>query len=315
MAKTFKRIAALALALTLVVCFAVSASAVAPTVATTTQYVAGDTTKVNVTVSITGNDADYVTYYATKGGEDVYIDQVDLSSGSATIKYQTAADDLGGTVKVGYTNGAAFDESIDSYTITTDKGTLSHSVIPNSGTITVTISDYEASANMKFKDVSADGATVTSSEEALGTITVVLSNPTGNVALTVNEEANTQPVAATAIHLASAGVTVTADTIDPDDYAKADDTRITVIGAVKNVADDDFGVIISSEVIADTTAADLSAYDAWAAEVKNTQGAFAVQIIDDGTYFEAGTYYTAVYAKSADGKYTITAGNSFTVGQ
>jgi len=258
-------------------------------------------------------DLQNASYIAEQDSKDVYIDQLDLSSGSATIKYQTAADDLGGTVKVGYTNGAAFNELIDSYTITTDKGTLSHSVIPNSGTITVTISDYEASANMKFKEVSASGATVTSSLEASGTITVTLSNPTGNVALTVIEEANTQPVAATATHLASAGVTVTAGTIDPDNYAKAGDTRITVIGNVKNVANDVFGVIISDTAITDTTAADLSAYDTWAAEVKNPQGTFAVQIIDDGTEFEAGTHYTAVYAKNSDGTYTITAGDSFTV--
>ena len=309
MAKTFKRIAALALALTLVVCFAVSASA-APTVATTTQYVTGSNEgKVNVTVSITDPNApDYVTYYATKGGEDVYIDQVDLSSGSATIKYQTAAGDLGGTVKVGYTNGTAFDKSIDGRTVTANKGTVTTPVIPTTGTATVTISGYVASDNMNFKDVTAVGATVTSSEEVSGTITVSLSNITGDVALTVNEVANTQPVAATAIHLASASVTVTDDTAD--DYAVKDDTRITVIGAVTNVADNDFGVIIS-----DTEISEYDANKAWKAEFKNDKGAFAVQIIDDGTEFEAGTYYTAVYAKSADGTYTVTAGDSFTVGQ
>lgn len=309
MAKTFKRIAALALALTLVVCFAVSASA-APTVATTTQYVTGSNEgKVNVTVSITDSDApDYVTYYATKGSKDVYIDQVDLSSGSATIKYQTAAGDLGGTVKVGYTNGAAFDESIDSYTVSAGIYEVTPSVIPNSGTVTVTISGYVASENMKFKNVSAEGATVTSSVEESGIITVVLSNPDDDVELTVNEEPNKQPVAATATHLASAGVTVTTDT--DDEYADAGNTRITVIGAVTGVADNDFGVIISNT--------EISAYDAnkaWKAEVKNDKGAFAVQIIDDGILFEAGTYYTAVYAKSEDGTYTISAGNSFTVGQ
>lgn len=313
MAKTFKRIAALALALTLVVCFAVSASA-APTVATTTQYVTGDTTNVNVTVNITDTAApDYVTYYAIKDSKNVYIDQVALSSGSATIKYQTAAGDLGGTVKVGYTGGPnAVPGDSDSFTVSAGNYTVTPSVIPNSGDATVKISGYVASQGMKFKDVTTDGnASATSILNQDGTITVTLSNIRGNVTLTVNQESSTPPVLATATHLASASVTVTANTVDG--YASEGDTRITVIGAVTDAEDNEFGVIIS-----DT---EITAYDvnkAWKAEVKNDKGAFAVQIIDDNTtnLFKDGTkYYTAVYAKNSDGTYKVTAGGSFTVGQ
>ena len=313
MAKTFKKIFALATAIALVVCFAVSASA-APRVTTTTKYVTGsDEGKVNVTVSITDSDAPYVTYYATKGSKDVYIDQVDLRSGSATFTYQTEADDLGGTVRVGYSKTEpATDWEIDGYEVSAGSYAVTPSVIPTTGTATVTISGYVASDNKRFKEVSAVGANVTSSEEVSGTITVSLSNIEGDVTLTVIEEDSTQSVAASATHLASAGVTVSNDIID--DYAKEGDTRITVIGVVTDVADNDFGVIISDIEITATTAANLDAYDTWAAEVKNAQGAFAVQIIDDVAEFE-GTYYTAVYAKSADGTYTIGAGNSFTVGQ
>ena len=239
---------------------------------------------------------------------------------SAIINYQTDADNLGLTVKVGYTNGSnAVPSTIEGRTVlaTGGTGTLSvtPSVIPNTygatETVTVTISGYVASEGKIFKDVTAANADAASTLSQDGsTITVTLSNIRGNVTLTVNEEVSVQPAVVTATHLASAGVTVTDDT--DDENAVAGNRRITVIGAVEGVADDgEYGVIISNETIDEYNAA-----NAWAAKTKNGKGAFAVQIIDDNSLFTVGArYYTAVYAKKADGSYAISSVSEFTVGQ
>lgn len=324
MAKTFKRIAALALALALVVCFAVSASA-AVTVTTKTTYVsAEDESNVNVDVTLSGAVADYVTYYATNpAGEVVYIDQADFSSGTANIKYQTAATSLKGNVKVGYTGltGNAQQEYINAKTVTlgTDKayipseetaGTVTFAYTPGAG--------YTVDASCVTATV---GAVTAASMSDDGTkVSITLSGVTGDTTLTITpkEVPNTT---ATATYLAGAGVTVTEET--KDDYAANGNKRVTVIGAVSDVTDNTFGVIIKDAEITSATegkltADEFAAYanDTWDAKVKGDNGAFAVQIVDeDDTTFTSDSYYAVVYAKNSDGSYTITDAGSFTIGQ
>lgn len=318
MAKTFKRIAALAMAIALVVCFAVSASAIS--VATTTQYVAGDESKVNVTVNVTdGGDAAYVTYYATKDSTPVFIDQEALDGGNATIQYQTAATNLKGSVIVGYTDGAATNWSINGYTVSAGAYTVTPSVIPNDKDTTATVKiAYTASENKKFEKVEPTNATVTSATEAAdGTITVVLANVTGDVTLTVKEQAATAPDAKVT-YIDGAAIKVGEDNLgeDPANTAVKGNRKLTVIGQFTGNAKE-YGVAISStEAI---TKANIAAAEKYAALGKNTNGVFAVQLIDEGedvvgAVIQSGVnYYAAIYAELENGDYVITASDVITV--
>ena len=324
MAKTFKRIAALALALALVVCFAVSASA-AVTVTTKTTYVsAEDELNVNVDVTLSGEAAAYVTYYATNPkGEVVYIDQADFSSGKANIKYQTAASSLKGDVIVGYTDGSATSSDINAKTVTLgdDKayipsgeteGTVTFAYTPGAG--------YTVDASCVKVTAGTGTVTAASMSDDCTKVSITLSGVTGDTTLTITPK-EVPNITATATYLAGAGVTVTEET--KDDYAANGNRRVTVMGAVSDVTDNKFGVIIKNEEITSATEGKLTAEEftaladyAWAAEVKGDNGAFAVQIVDvDGTTFTSDSYYAAVYAKNSDGSYTITDSGSFTIGQ
>lgn len=322
MAKTFKRIAALALALALVVCFAVSASA-AVTVTTKTTYAsAEDKLNVNVDVTLSGDRADYVTYYATNPkGEVVYIDQADFSSGTANIKYQTAATSLKGDVTVGYTNGSATSSDINAKTVTlgTDKAYIPSEETAGTVTFAYTL-DAGYTVDATCVTPSAGTVTAASMSDDGTKVSISLSGVTGDTTLTITPK-EVPNITATATYLAGAGVTVTEET--KDDYAANGNRRVTVIGAVSDVTDNKFGVIIKNEEITSATEGKLTAEEftaladyAWAAEVKGDNGAFAVQIVDvDGTTFTSDSYYAAVYAKNSDGSYTITDSGSFTIGQ
>lgn len=99
--KTFKKIIALAMAIALVVCFAVSTSAME--VATTTKYVDGQA-NVEVTVNVTDAAEGYVTYYAKNGSTPVYVDQASVGNdGAASFKFKTAAANINSTVIMGNT--------------------------------------------------------------------------------------------------------------------------------------------------------------------------------------------------------------------
>jgi hypothetical protein len=313
MAKTFKRIAALATAIALVVCFAVSASAI--NVATTTQY-AATAGNVNVTVRVTEGGNGYVTYYATKDSTPVFIEQEALVGGNATIQYQTAETNLKGTVKVGYTGntGSAETKAIDAYTIKYNGGS---EIIPTGETrktsATITMA-YTASENKKFDTVTVDDntkATVTSATETNGTITVVLASITGDVTLTVVEQAETAPDAKVTF-LDAAAIKVKADHDAGSEYNEATEgnRKFTVIGQFTGTADE-FGVAVSTEKITEANIASATKYAALGA---NDIGVFAVQLIDEGTdaegavIYSGSSYYVAIYAKLKNGDYVIAAG-------
>lgn len=299
MVKTFKRIAALAMAIALVVCFAVSASAV--DVSTTTTYVTGDETKVNVSVSVTDyGAADYVTYYAYNGSTPVFIDQVDGSFGSAVFNFQTAATNLNSAVKVGYTAAdSATSEYITANTITYN-GTVLATLPTATTTATVTIEDYTLESGMTVGSVSADAnATVGTFAYTDGSITVQLTNISGDVVLTVTETAVAED-------------TSIAKILDAGMVMDGDARKLTVLGAATGT--DEYGVIISTAEIKDTyTDGEIATLTensvAFKAEMQGTNGVFAVQVIDnatdgDGEILIAAneSYNVAVYVKTSNGQ-------------
>ena len=309
MAKTFKRIAALATAIALVVCFAVSVSAI--DVKTTTQYVTdSNETKVNVTVDVSDTTAEYVTYYATKSGV-VYVDQVAVTNGSAQIKYQTDAANLKGEVKVGYTGGTdALDKAIDANTISYKGGSK---LIPNAATTATIVFDYAPAADMTVGAVTVSGAAELDGEYTYipetGKISVALKNIKGDAAIDVKEVEAEKPDATVEV-IDAAALVVKADNEGESDVNKANtgDRKLTVIGQVLNA--DKYGIVVSKNAL-ETEYANLAAlkaagdvYEALASVTEGTnKGLFAVQIIDQATVaaditVEAGEeYYVAVYAE------------------
>ena len=318
-----KKIIALVAAIALVVCFAVSASAV--TVLTTTAYTNG-TEDVTVNVTVTGIDEGAnVTYYATKTDgsttSNVHIDQAKADASGAAFEFVTAATNLESTVKVGYTGAsAAKDADITGYTVTYPNGSIN---VPNSGVTSIPIS-YEPSTGKVFKAITVTAGTADIDQEATkatattdGAVTVILNTAlVGDVTFGVEEEdAPIGTLTATAGHIESEALVVAAsvkpeynggikidgikesldkdaaDIEDADEIAKANadkvgDRKLTVIGQVKNT--DVYGIIVSTTEITTTKvteAAFESTYkaDAYAGATKNAEGIFAIQLIDIST--------------------------------
>ncbi len=314
MAKTFKRIAALATAIALVVCFAVSASAI--NVVTTTQY-AGE--NVNVTVNVTeGGSAAYVTYYAKNpAGNVVYVDQEALVGGSATIKYQTAESSLKGEVKVGYTGAnSAETKDIAANTITYPGGTK---YLPTEEkTATITFSYTPTTEGKKVGTVTADAnATVGewTYDSSTGTVRVPLSEIKGDVTLSLTETDSVIDTAVAtfidaALMIVKDGALGEAEGVNT---AKAGDRKMTVIGKAQNATN--YGIIVSESAIATGERDNLEGFDVYEAFGQRTDGLFAVQVIDEGEdataenaiFNNSKSYYVAVYVKTASGKYKVDA--------
>lgn len=314
----FKKIAALTAAVAMVGAFAASASAV--NVTTTTQYVEGNEAKVNVIANVSDlGGAVEVTYYATNGDEVVYVDQATAKTdGTATFDYVTAATNLDSGVKVGYTNAtAAEDASIPGYVIS-GEGIAAVKVpteeINGTHALAYTLADGKV-----FKGVTAEGATVVSAEYANGTLTVVLADAAGDVALTVvAEDAIVYPDATGSF---VAGAAIISD--GAADYEGAEDVnaekgnrKLTVIAQVADAAE--YGIIVSADAIEAGEVEALPA-GAYVAKGTNDAGFFAVQVIDNGEDAEGAliqsgkAYNTAIFFKNANtGKYTIVAGNAVT---
>ncbi len=328
-----KKIAALATAIALVVCFAVSASAV--NVATTTAYTNG-TEDVTVNVTVTGIDeGTNVTYYAKKDAVDVHIDQAKATASGASFEFVTAATNLDSSVKVGYTGASeAEDADITGYTVNYPAGSK---VYPTE-TTTVTF-PYALGEGKLFNtvDVTAGTATVANATYADGTVTVTFAAKlAGDVTLAVaTTDAPVEVPTATATFIDAAAVVAT-DKIDgtvsgegkdavtnPDDSqetidANADqagDRKLTVIGKVN--AEAAYGIIVSETAIESgvINAAAFGAYTSYAGATKNELGEFAIQLIDtsaadsEDAFVKKGVnYYVAIYALDANGSYVITAG-------
>lgn len=339
----FKKIAALTLAIALVVCFAVSASAI--NVLTTTAYVTG-TEDIKVNVTVTGIDEGAnVTYYAKNGAADVHIDQAKATASGASFEFNTAATNLESTVKVGYTGAsAAADAVIEGYTVTYPAGSK---VIPTAAT-TVSF-PYTLGEGKVFEavNVSAGTATIANAEYANGNVTVTFTAISSDVTLAVVEAAapiETPTATAEAIEAAAVVVKANAEydegikidgvkeSLDKDaaDVKDADviaganadkvgDRKLTVIGKVS--AASAYGVVISETEITTgvINAAAFANLNSYAGATKNDEGVFAIQLIDtsaadsEDAFVKAGTtYYTAIYALDANGAYVITAGATVT---
>jgi len=329
-----KKVIALVAAIALVVCFAVSASAV--NVATTTTYVGTEDVKVNVTVTGIDEGAN-VTYYATKAGANVHIDQEKATAEGATFEFNTKESNLDSAVKVGYTGAAAAENAvIEGYTVTYPAGSK---IIP---TEAKSISfPWSPSADKVFDAVSvtAGTATVASATYAEGNVTVVFETIESNVTLAVSEvDAPIGTVTATATIVEAGAVLVAASEdpyyqggikidgvkeglgeFDPDvtdesiiagaNADKVGDRKLTVIGQVASASE--YGVIVSeSEIASETIKAkyfeDKYGANAYAGATKSDEGIFAIQLIDVSAadsadaFVKAGVnYFTAVYALDA----------------
>ena len=338
--KVLKKIAALVTAIALIVCFAVSASAVE--VLTSTTY--ADNGEVRVAVTVTDVDPDAnVTYYATRTIEGVvtpvHIDQTKAIGTTATFEFNTDEANLLSEVKVGST-GTAATGSIEGYTVICGGQTRDVVNADDSYTLQFT---YDRTEGKKFKDVSVQSGnalTNLSSSEDNGTITVTFTGITSDVTLQVNEEDDSSgAVTAEASLIGSAGIVVKANTdysqgikmetiyddnnnvdTDSDNNANANadkvgDRKLTVIGKVSVSEGKRYGVIVTTGNITTGTisADDFAALSdkTYAGATKGSDGVFAVQLIDtssntEGTAFiEVGDYNTAIYAEDDNGSFVI----------
>ncbi len=334
----FKKAVALVAAIMLVVCFAVSASAV--NVQTTTTYAGND---VHVDVTVTGVAANSnVTYYATRVIEGVntpvHIDQTQAEGTTAHFEFNTDAANLMSAVKVGSVDAAAATDSIEGYTVTYNGD---GKIVPNGESSYSLTFDYEGTPNYEFKEATAapaENVTGFSASQDGEYITFTFTAITGDITITsTEEEVPVGTVTAEATALEAAGLVVKAYAGDIEDYEheikwdgtivdgetvwtedanaeKVNDRKITVIGKVAQATE--YGVIVTKDAITEG-AISANAFKAledanktYAGATIGDDGIFAVQLIDTSditapAFIEAGTYNTAIYAKDANGAYVI----------
>lgn len=317
MAKTgvLKKVAALTAAFALVGSFAVSASA-AVGVETTTTYKSGDTSKIDVSVNVTGvANGTMVTYYATNPNSTlennvVYVNQTNAKDG-ADFTFTTNASYLEGTAVLAGADGedtpASGAISGRVVNVTGDGITATAKYIPNGATTGTIVVPCTASV-VANTVVTSNNATVTAFTLSGGNLTISLRNITGTEAIAVAVEA-ADVANVSAQHIDSAATNGAANETD------AGNGKITVLAKVAGEVEE-FGILTSASAIADGTASDLSAYNAYKALGRNATGHFAVQLIGDASETSivklGTTYNTAVYYKVA-GTYYIVAGEAVVV--
>ena len=320
----FKKIAALTAAVAMMASFALCASAAE--VHTTTQYVEGSNKQeINVIASVSelGGPVE-VTYYATNGAKNVYIDQKTASEdGTVSFDYVTDTTDLlSSSVSVGYTDApAALPDGVPGYTISGEG--IEAINVPTEDIDGTHVLNYTLASGKNFVRVESEDATVSSSEYADGKITVVLADAEGNVTLNVvTEQAQTifpevEFVDAAFIVSGGARNDVAAEDAGKDVHASAGDRKMTVLAKVTEATE--FGILVStSEIAAGEFAALPAEADSYQALGRNAEtGYFAVQLIDTSVDFTEeetwltaeAQYYTAVYYKHPEtNKYTVVAG-------
>ena len=326
-----KKIMALVTAVALVVCFAVSASAVL--VNTTTKYVDGSYIDVVVNVTEAGANNN-VTYYAQNGETDVHIDQdkADLN-GAVTFEYRTEAINLGhAAAKVGVTgasNAVTDGGAVDGYTVTLGNQSVT---VANQNELTVYFDYIPSDNNMKFKEVTTEDATITSQNEADSRISVTFAAITKDIALTLVEETTKVDTrVAEVIEIGAVistgkedGATDSTGDVTKDDAIKAskDDIKLTVVGIA--TGDTKYGILVSKDAITGydaniayegiTILTETETFEKDGKEVTYAAGLFAVQIINtevaagETAMLEAGeTYNIAVYVGNETDGYKISA--------
>lgn len=325
--KALKKIAALVTAIALVVCFAVSASAI--NVVTTTTYVTGDESLVTVDVAVTdlADGDEYVTYYATDDdGDPVHIDQAAKTGTTATFQFRTEATNLNSSVLIGRTSADATEEEITGRTITwsVDGGTTNTETIATEAENFV-IKNYAPASGKEFDCVKLNNVEV-DTEPASGNITVPLADfveGQSDVIVIYEKDAESGAPTVSVNLVEKAFITVDAENAANGDNTLVEATegnrKLTVIGRVTGTpVDADFGIIISdTEITATTmTAADFATAtenkNTFKALEKNANGVFAVQLIDtsevgSGNEFVTEGLHAAVYVKVAADEYAISA--------
>ena len=276
----FKKVAALATAIAIVLCFAVTVSAEV-TVTTKTSYFGIKNEDIKVEVKIAGEEiADKsVSYYAFDSeGSPVYIDQFDDGNATVTFDYVTDTADLYSDVKVGYTGAdAATSSQIDARTVTWDKSEGEDPVayIPTEATeATVTFATDATAVTSCTADKAEVNYELTSGES----ITIILSKISGPVTLTIETQAQAIAKIIDAAFVVSNGsddIVITDENKDVVDTAWRQHVKLTAIGKVTGATD--YGVIVCEK---DATYTE----DDWfKAVAKTTSGHFAVQLIDDNS--------------------------------
>lgn len=291
----FKKIAALATVVAIVLCFAVTASA-AVSVTTTTSYLSGNEGDIVVNVEIAGEEivGKSVSYYAFNNAGPVYIDQIEDGTAEIAFDYVTTSANLNSDVKIGYTGASeAEDATVDAYSVTW--GTAVE-YVPNGETEATVTFATEATS---IVSIEAEGADYVSHVLTPGeSLVVVLEHIEGDVTLTVTEGA-----ASAIVELIDAAFLISDghdDTLEAIANTKAGDRKLTAIGKVKNA--DVFGIIVSESSVAEGYTAD-EKYQAIAnngtIDGMTANGFYAIQIIDDTaekTYLDdAKAYYVAAY--------------------
>ena len=347
MVKTFRKLAALTAAVALVSSFAVCASATV-TVNTTTSYVDADTVNVRAVVvgdaGELGNNAN-VTYYATSPAAEetptkgiVYIEQRTASNHKVTFEFETDAAYINSAVKVSYAKATTAVEStipdVVEYcniTVTGPNGSASTTFVKGAdpdGTYTVAYTPTTGKYVSELQVTGGDAIIVTPGANSL---TFTLSNfveTSTDITITATESYNatgneTGRVVNAGGIIAGEDSNAAIEGGDAVAYegfkAQAGNRKLTVIGNVAGLAEDaDYGVIVTADTI-DATATTLPGTGCYAAKGKDSNGYFAVQLIDThadaetATFIKPGVdYNTAVYFKNGS-EYRIVLGNVVTI--
>ncbi len=270
--KAFKKLAALTAAVALVGSFAVSASAA--TVNTTTTYVGGSNeAKVTVKVDVEATPDAEVTYYASKGGKVIHVDQVKATNAGAASFEQYVTDSANLEAAVIVNDGAVTSDTIDGRTITYEGNVVK--TIANTATSTVVAVTKTLAADEKIKAIEATNAKAAYVADG-NTYNVTLTEIEGDVVITITTEtipeevdlSNGEFIASGVVELATGGY------------------RITVLGKVSGLKE---GAAFGAEIDAVK----------FASKVANpANGYFAIQV--EGSELTKTSYTTGVYYTKAD---------------
>ena len=271
----FKKVAALATAIAIVVCFAVTAGAVVE-VTTMTSYVDGAEGDILVEVTIAGDFVDKsVSYYAYNDeGSPVYIDQFEDVTDEIVFDFVTESANLDSDVKIGYTGAdAAEDAKVDGNTVTWGDAVA---YIPTEAKVATVTFETEATDVLSS---SAENATITSIVPNSGkSLTVMLSDIKGAVTLDIQFKAQATAQIIDAAFVVSNGsddIKITDENREVVDTEWRKHVKLTAIGKVTGATE--YGVIVCEK---DAT---YTADDKFQAAGITKSGHFAVQLIDDNS--------------------------------
>ena len=275
----FKKVAALATAIAIVVCFAVTAGAVVE-VTTMTSYVDGAEGDILVEVTIAGDFVDKsVSYYAYNDeGSPVYIDQFEDVTDEIVFDFVTESANLDSDVKIGYTGAdAAEDAKVDGKKVTWGDAVA---YIPTEATDATVVFATEATDVVSY---SATGAKISAKPIAgEGFITVILTEidteSDDPVVLEIETKAQATAKIIDAAFVVSNGhddIKITDENREVVDTEWRKHVKLTAIGKVTGATE--YGVIVCEK---DAT---YTADDKFQAAGITKSGHFAVQLIDDNS--------------------------------